>query len=81
MVIGILLVVAVEAPLARLLAAVAVLLLVDAVELQELRVAALEGRRVRGQVLHDRPAECAAGLLDPLDLRGFGVAAARQAHG
>src|SRR5262249_50998310 len=60
------LVVAVEAALARLLALVAVVLLVDPVELEDMDVGLVEHGGVLSKVVCDRAAQGAAGLFDQL---------------
>src|SRR5262249_18311 len=67
------LVVAVQAAPARLLALVAVVLLIDPMKLQDLDVGLVKRRRVLGQLAGDRAAQSAAGLFDHLDLRGLGL--------
>jgi len=63
------LVVLVEAAGPRFFAAVAVILLVDAVELEQLLRGVAEGRRVLDQLLLDEPAQVIAPCLDGLVLR------------
>src|SRR5690348_2100689 len=71
-----------ELPAAPLVAQVAVVLLVTAMELDELRVAVGEcaGDRIR-EALHDRAAQIIARLLDALDLRSAGRRLRRLIHG